>query len=276
MPLSTKDNGLSCLKFDIEQFRERQGDRMSRNPAIRSRRSAIALSVVSLLLILLGSGCGTSTSTPLPPSPPAFPQTKLDGDCFPKFAVSLPVFGPAGSIPRVDLAAHPNLTVTMKEIDQPVLPQGSFTQCGTKITLGQTRVWAYQTTDSSTGAVLGPASWPAVTLVAQRGTTTHVEYVNQLPSFNPSNPSGPGLVQGLLPFDQTVHWADPLKSGCGMSMPSSPTASESGPDKSIGSPGSRSPKAGHIKQVSYTKPSSKPFSLSSMASSMPMGAANAS
>ncbi len=170
-----------------------KGDRMSRNPAMGSRRSTIALSMVSLLLILLGSGCGTSTST-LPPPPPAFPQTKLDVSCFPKFAVSLPVFGPAGSIPRVDAAAHPNLTVTMKEIDQAVLPQGSFTQCGTKVTLGQTRVWAYQTTDSNTGAVLGPASWPAVTIVAQRGTPTQAQIVNQLPSYNPSNPTGPGLV----------------------------------------------------------------------------------
>ena len=40
------------------------------------------------------------------------------------FAVSLPVFGPAGSVPRVDAAAHPRLTVTMKEMTQAVLPLG--------------------------------------------------------------------------------------------------------------------------------------------------------
>ncbi len=235
-----------------------------------SRRSAIAMSVVSLLLILLESGCGTSTST-LPPPSPAFPQTKLDVSCFPKFAVSLPVFGPAGSIPRVDAAAHPNLTITMKEINQSVLPQGSFTQCGTKVTLGQTRVWAYQTTDSNTGALLGPASWPAVTIVAKRGTSTQAQIANQLPSYNPSNPTGPGLVQGVLQVDQTIHWADPLQSGCGMSMPKmqrSQAASVSGDHKREGIPASKSPKGGY-KQVSYSKPSSKP---SSMASSMPMGA----
>jgi len=33
------------------------------------------------------------------------PQTALPGDCIPKFAVPMPVFGPAGSIPRVD-AVH--------------------------------------------------------------------------------------------------------------------------------------------------------------------------
>ncbi|MEJ0002867.1 MAG: multicopper oxidase domain-containing protein [Pararobbsia sp.] len=141
---------------------------------------------------------------------------KLNGNCFPKFAVSLPVFGPAGPIPRVDAAAHPSLTVTMTEINQQVLPTGAFAQCGTGVMLGQTRVWAYQTVDSNTGAVLGPAHWPAVTIVAQRGTATRAQYVNQLPSFNRSYPTGPGLVQGELPSDQTVHWADPLKSGCGM------------------------------------------------------------
>jgi spore coat protein A, manganese oxidase len=232
--------------------------------------------MVSLLLILLGSGCGSSPSTLPKPSPPLFPQVQLAGKCLPKFAVSLPVFGPAGSIPRVDAVSHPNLTVTMKKINQPVLLQGSYGPCGAELTLGETRVWAYETTDSNTGEVLGPAHWPAVTIVAQRGTPTRVQYVNQLPSFNPSNPGGPGLVQGVLPVDQTVHWADPMQSGCGMLMPSSqssPSASVSGEDKPMGSPDSKPPKAGHIQQVSYSMPSSMP---SSMASSMPMGAAKAS
>ena len=46
--------------------------------------------------------------------------------CVPQWAVPLPVFGPAGPIPRVNAAQFPNLTVTMKEIDQVVLPQGTF------------------------------------------------------------------------------------------------------------------------------------------------------
>src|SRR5579862_1036568 len=187
------------------------------------RRRAIALSVVSLLLILSGTGCGGVFNTGKLTSPtiiPLFPQTQLDGNCFPKFAVSLPVFGPAGSIPRVDAASHHNLTVTMTEINQQVLPPGSFAACGgSDVRLGPTRVWAFQTTDTNTGAMLGPAHWPAVTIVAQRGTATQVEYVNQLPSFNQSNPSGPGLVQGVLPFDQSIHWADPLQSHCGMQKP---------------------------------------------------------
>ena len=99
-------------------------------------RSAIVLSVVLLLLAFLGNGCGSTNAPPTPPVPPApptplFPQTQLLGKCLPKFEVSLPVFGPAGSVSRVDATAHPNLTVTMTEIDQPVLPQGFYVICGT-------------------------------------------------------------------------------------------------------------------------------------------------
>jgi len=184
-----------------------------RQDVTRSPRRAIAVMVVALSSIVFGHGCHSDSNAPT-----LVTQTKLDGNCFTKFAIGLPVFGPAGSLPRVDAAAHPNLTVTMMETNQQVLPPGSYPQCGSGVTLGPTRVWAYQTTDSTTGAVLGPAHWPAVTIVAQRGTTTRATYVNQLPSFDPDHPNGPGLVQGELPFDQTVHWADPLKSGCGMPM----------------------------------------------------------
>jgi FtsP/CotA-like multicopper oxidase with cupredoxin domain len=174
------------------------------------RRISTALGVILLLSVVSGISCGDSTPTRY------LPQAKLNINCIPKFAVSLPVFGPAGTVQRVDLAAHPSVTVTMMEIDQQVLPPVFSAQCNA--TFGKTRVWAYETADADTGTVLGPASWPAVTLVAHRGIPTQVEYVNQLPSFNPKNPGGPGLVEALLPFDQTIHWADPLGTGCGMQM----------------------------------------------------------
>lgn len=152
------------------------------------RRSAIALSAAALLLIFLGSVPSSYAS-------PLVYQKPLDGTCVPKFAVSLPVFGPADSVPRVDAADHPNLTVTLTEINQPVLPQGFAASCGDHgVRLGKTRVWAFKTQDTNSGRVLGPASLPAVTIVARRGIATRVTYVNQLRSFNPSNPGGPGLV----------------------------------------------------------------------------------
>lgn len=156
------------------------------------------------LLFLLGNALCCFAST-------LVDQKPLDGEnCVPKYAVPLPVFGPAGSIPRVDASSHQNLTVTMKEINQAVLPLVKFAPC--KVKFKKTRVWAYETKDTATGAVLGPAVWPAVTIVAKRGIATRVKYVNKLPSFNPSNPLGPGLVQGVLPFDQTIHWADPMQT----------------------------------------------------------------
>ena len=155
------------------------------------------------------------------------PQTALPGDCIPKFTVPLPVFGPAGALPRVDALAHPSLTVTMKEINQAVLPPVTIdtrTACPPggphlpkKITFGKTRVWAYEIADTPTGTVLGPANWPAVTVDARRFHPTTVTYVNNLPAFNrdsvAANPlllNSDGLVQGLVTVDQTIHWADPL------------------------------------------------------------------
>lgn len=135
-------------------------------------------------------------------------QTWLPGNNIPQFESTLPVFGPAGSIPRVNAYSHPNLTVTMKEIEQQVMPASTG--------LGPTRVWAYEIRDTQTGAVLGPAHWPAVTVDAQRLSPTTVTYVNQLPSFGDpitiNGVSTTATVQGLVTVDKTIHWSDPLNS----------------------------------------------------------------
>ncbi|HMK55227.1 MAG TPA: multicopper oxidase domain-containing protein [Dissulfurispiraceae bacterium] len=152
------------------------------------------------------------------------PQTALPGQCVPQFAVSLPVFGPAGPIPRVNALANPLLKVTMKEIDQVVLPQGQSDTCGLGVTFGKTRVWAYETRNLLTNKVIGPANWPAVTVEARRYIPTLVTYVNHLPTFNPASPTGPGLVQGLVTVDQTIDWTDVLGTaasfGCNPFLPS--------------------------------------------------------
>jgi spore coat protein A len=126
-------------------------------------------------------------------------QTWMPGDTLFStiaFQSNLPIFGPGynAALPRVNALWHPYLKVTMKEIDQQVLPG-----------YGPTRVWAYEIADGFTGKVLGPAHWPAVTVEAQRFIPTTIKYVNQLPSF-----ASGGLVQGLVTVDQSIHWADPL------------------------------------------------------------------
>lgn len=138
------------------------------------------------------------------------PQTWLPGDTiFPTigFTQPLPIFGPGynAALPRVNAQIHPFLKVTMKEIAQQVLPG-----------YPATRLWVYEISDAITGKVLGPAHWPAVTVEATRFYPTRMKYVNDLPSFNPANISGPpfqdGLVQGLVTADQSIHWADPLRN----------------------------------------------------------------
>ena len=109
------------------------------------------------------------------------PQTALPGDCIPQFAVPVPVFGPAGQTPRVDAARHTTLTVTMKEVDQAVLPQGITVSCPqlappAQVTFGKTRVWGYEISDARTNKLLGPARWPGVTIETSRHKPTQVNY----------------------------------------------------------------------------------------------------
>jgi spore coat protein A, manganese oxidase len=106
---------------------------MSGNEAGVSRSGAMIVSLVSLFLILLGNTRSSYATSPVS-------EDAIDASCVPMFAVSLPVFGPAGSVPRVDAALHRNLTVTMKEIDQAVLPLQGPNLCG--INFRKTRVWA--------------------------------------------------------------------------------------------------------------------------------------
>ncbi len=149
------------------------------------------------------------------------PQDWLPGDCIPQFATPLPLFGPGynAALPRVDAGMHPRLTVTMKEAQEQVLPTFTPAAGCPPVNIQPTRVWAYETSDTKTGKILGPAHWPAVTLDVDRYTPTTVTWVNTLPSFNPLNPTGPGMVQGLISVDQTIHWADPNMMGCLMMNP---------------------------------------------------------
>jgi FtsP/CotA-like multicopper oxidase with cupredoxin domain len=170
------------------------------------KQKMILHSSITALAYLVTALAGSASASKL------VPQTWLPGACIPQFVSPLPVFGPAGPIPRVNAETHPALTVTMKEIDQAVLPPGYSDTCGMGVAFGKTRVWAYETKDSFTNKVLGPANWPAVTVETQRYKPTFLTYVNALPSFNPAKPTGPGMVQGLVTVDKTLMWADPLNS----------------------------------------------------------------
>ena len=173
-------------------------------------------------------------------------QTWLPGDCIPQFVSPLAVFGPGynAALPRVNAASHPFLTVSMLETEQAVLPplsagynatywdpMGRVTANCPAVNVQPTRVWAYETRDSFTNKVLGPAHWPSVTLEAKRNRPNVVTYANKLPTWDPANKDtaaigAGGLVQGLVTVDQTIDWADPLGNqaahNCGTWPPTVP------------------------------------------------------
>ena len=106
-------------------------------------------------------------------------QTPLPGNTIPKYVE--PLYVP----PVIDAGANPAYTISMSELTWQVLPR----------TYPATLVWAYN------------QSYPGPTVVARRGVPVTVTYQNQL--------SHPRLLSSL-PYDQTVHWADPLGLGCHM------------------------------------------------------------
>jgi len=121
------------------------------------------------------------------------PQTPLLGGAVPKWVDPLPTF--VGT--RVTGA---NLTVTMEELQQQVLPS-TFVY---PVPFTGTYVWGYKI---SNGTVTRGPLYPTYTIEATRGTSTTVKYVNNL--VGPAPDPYPKL-QKYLTVDQTLHWADPL------------------------------------------------------------------
>jgi len=124
-------------------------------------------------------------------------QVPITGKTIPKYVESLPTF--AGN--RVD--GTQALTITAKEVQQQVLPAANAA-------LGvagypQTTVWGYEIYD---GANTYPAHFPSFTVEARKGVATHVTYLNDLGNQTLYTPAGGS--PGILPVDQTLHWADPL------------------------------------------------------------------
>lgn len=124
------------------------------------------------------------------------PQTPLPGTAILKYADSMPVFGPAGPIPRINGSLP--ITATMKPFTQQVLSTNTPLAPGIVVNpagVGWTNVWAYQISDGTNTII----NYPTVTIEATKGTPTQVTYVNNLT---------PNLYN-YLTVDQTLHWADP-------------------------------------------------------------------
>jgi FtsP/CotA-like multicopper oxidase with cupredoxin domain len=114
-------------------------------------------------------------------------QTVLDPTLIPKFVDPMP-FPPA--LMGTSTTPATPIVVTMSEFQQQILPAGMYPpgyEAGTY-------VWGYN------------GGYPGPTIVAIRGTPTHVKYVNHLYHADGS----PLVLQEFLYPDQTTHWANPL------------------------------------------------------------------
>jgi len=122
------------------------------------------------------------------------PQTALDGSTIMQFVTPLPTF--VGK--RV---TGSSLQAVMNEFQHNVLPDKFYTALASPFRRG-TFLWGYGISGSHGSP---QASWPGATVEAQKGTATTIKYVNSLPA----NP----VLRNYLTYDQTIHWADPLKAG---------------------------------------------------------------
>jgi spore coat protein A, manganese oxidase len=113
------------------------------------------------------------------------PQVALPGRNIPKYVEPLATF-PF----RISGQA---ITVSVEEFRQRVLPLSSYPSLAQPFD-GGTLVWGYRVGS-------GPPLFPGFTIEAQRGVTTRVTYVNNLPLLP--------VLQRYLTIDQTIHWAAP-------------------------------------------------------------------
>ncbi len=129
-------------------------------------------------------------------------QIPLAGTAIPKYVEALPTFVGA----RVD-ASGGNLTISMKEISQQVLPVADPPLV--PVGYPKTKVWGYEINN---GTTTFPAHYPAFTIEAWKNTPVTVTYFNKLGDATLYTPVSSTL-PGILPVDQTLHWADPLSNG---------------------------------------------------------------
>jgi spore coat protein A len=173
--------------------------------------------VLALVLVGVGMQSGALASvqvsqTPLFTTYPNFFTTYAYTD-------PLPVFGPAGPIPRV--SAGSALAVSYHEFQQMVLPNAFYATLPNNLTIGGalgppsppypnfpsfsfnpqsgTWVWGYKVGSA-------PQLYPGVTVEAQQGTPTQVTYSNTLAG---STTDTYPVLQRYITIDQTLHWANP-------------------------------------------------------------------
>jgi len=139
------------------------------------------------------AGLMTAIAASLLVSLPAYAQqTPLPGTSIPKFVEPLPV---PSALDGASTSSASPLVVTMSEFQTRILPASFYGALTAPFNAG-TYVWGYNGT------------YPGPTIVAVRGTPTHVKYVNGLARTD----GQPLFLQRTIKVDQTLHWADPLET----------------------------------------------------------------
>ncbi|MDP2209921.1 MAG: multicopper oxidase domain-containing protein [Bacteroidota bacterium] len=159
-------------------------------------------------------------------------QVPIAGKTIPKYVTPLPHFVGA----RVD-ASGGALTISMKELSEQILPAAN-PALGI-IGYPQTKCWGYEVNN---GTITAPAHYPAFTIEAWKDIPVTVTYYNKLGNQTLYTPVSSTL-PGILPVDQSLHWANPLGTGHVMTTYSGPvptvphlhggevaSASDGGPD----------------------------------------------
>ena len=148
-------------------------------------RIAAALGIVSLLVLTLLGSPARAAAQPIPLDPLTVPKY-VDPMPMP---LRVPVTGTSKAVP---------LEISMHEFQQKLLPASMYTALQAPWSAGS-YLWCYR-------AAGWPQTFPGPTLVARVGVPTHIRYVNAIEGQGGTSP----VLQGLIPVDQTLHWADPL------------------------------------------------------------------
>jgi spore coat protein A, manganese oxidase len=130
------------------------------------------------------------------------PQTPLPGSSIPQFMQPLTTF--VGR--RVSSSS---VLVRMFEFQQRILPDSIYNPLPAPFNAGS-YAWGYAVSGNDPTTTAAPTrapqtSFPGITVEAQKGTPTTVQYVNDLPQAP--------VLRKYLTIDRTIHWADPLKQG---------------------------------------------------------------
>jgi spore coat protein A len=137
----------------------------------------------ALALLVSGFGAGAAQ---------AQQGTPLPGSAIPQFIDPLP---------DLQVLAGTSLELHSKEFQAPVMPTGFTPATGT---YDGTWVWGYLPPgQTSRNSYIGPV------ILANRGTTTQVKWVNDLGYV-----SGTHVLAYKYSTDQTLHWADPFGEMC--------------------------------------------------------------